>query len=87
MVMVRTQIQLTEEESSALKEASKRTGLSVAKLIRQSVDRFLDEVGGSVPASHGRLPALQVVGRFHSGLADVSVRFEDYLDDAYLPRQ
>jgi hypothetical protein len=85
--MVRTQTQLTEEESSALKEVSKRTGLSVAELIRQSVDRFLGEVGGSVPAREGRLSALQIVGRFHSGLSDVSVRFDDYLDEAYLPRQ
>ena len=37
--MVRTQIQLTEEESEALKCEARRTGLSVAELIRQSVDR------------------------------------------------
>ena len=83
--MVRTQIQLTEEESAALKAAASRSGLSVAELIRQSVDRFLAEAGREGPQAAGRLAALQVVGRFRSGLSDVSARFDDYLDEAYLP--
>ena len=80
--MVRTQIQLTERESEALKEASKRTGLSIAELIRQSVDRFLEQATGPAPA--GRLAALQIIGRFDSGLTDVSARHDDYLEEAFL---
>jgi Ribbon-helix-helix protein, copG family len=83
--MVRTQIQLTEQESEALKEAARRSGVSVAELIRQSVDRFLEQTTTRAPAGVGRLAALQVVGRFNSGLTDVSARFDDYLDEAYLP--
>lgn len=82
--MVRTQIQLTEKESAALKAAAQRSGLSVAELIRQSVDRFLDEINRSVPQSAGRLSALEIVGKFHSGLSDVSARFDDYLVEAYM---
>ena len=83
--MVRTQVQLTEQESEALKNASRRTGLSIAELIRQSVDRFLQEANSTAAPGPGRLAALQVVGRFNSGLTDVSARFDDYLDEAYLP--
>ena len=52
--MVRTQIQLTETESEALKEAARRAGLSVAELIRRCVDRFLDEMSRSAPQQTGR---------------------------------
>ena len=83
--MIRTQIQLTEEESAALKEASRRSGLSMAELIRRSVDRFLSRHDSGVPTDAGRLSGLEVVGRFRSGLTDVSARFDHYLDEAYLP--
>jgi hypothetical protein len=82
--MVRTQIQLTERESAALKEASQRSGLSVAELIRQSVDRFLEDMGGDTLRGAGRLSALEIVGRFDSGLTDVSARHDEYLAEAYL---
>jgi len=85
--MIRTQIQLTEYESEALKQASRRTGLSIAELVRQSVDRFLDEVGPVAHESRGRLSALQVIGRFHADATDVSLRHDDYLDEAYLPER
>jgi len=39
--MVRSQIQLTEEQFRSLKTASARTGKSMAELIRQAVDRFV----------------------------------------------
>jgi hypothetical protein len=81
--MVRTQIQLTEKESAALKDAARRSGLSVAELIRQCVDRFLAEAGREGPPVADRLSALQVVGRFRSGLSDVSARHDDYLVEAY----
>lgn len=31
------------------------------------------------------MSALEVSGRFHSGLGDVAARHDDYLDEAYLP--
>ena len=41
-IMRRTQIYLTDEEASALKRASKKSGLSMSDLIRTAVDeRFL----------------------------------------------
>lgn len=83
--MIRTQIQLTEEQSSRLHEVSRRAGVSRAEIIRRSIDRYLDaspECGLKPP---DRLHALQVVGRFHSGLGDVASRHDEYLDEAYAP--
>jgi hypothetical protein len=83
--MVRTQIQLTEEQSSRLREAARRSGLSAAEIIRQSVDRFLAQGAGGPIGSTTRLSALEVSGRFHSGLSDVAARHDVYLDEAYRP--
>jgi hypothetical protein len=85
--VVRTQIQLTEEESTTLKAEARRRGVSVAELIRQSVDRFLEEARRGAPQNVGRLAALGIIGRFHSDFTDISVRHDDYLDEAYLPAQ
>lgn len=39
--MVRTQIQLTEEQSRRLRALARREGISVAELVRRSVDDLL----------------------------------------------
>jgi predicted nucleic acid-binding protein len=39
--MIRTQIQLTEEQSKTLKEMAQERGVSMAELIRQSIDNFI----------------------------------------------
>jgi len=80
--MVRTQIQLTEEQARQAKRAAAKHGISVAEVIRRSLDRTLpaqespseDELWDRMMAS---------AGRFHSGLRDVSERVDDYLDQAY----
>ena len=40
-LMLRTQIQLTEEQSSRLKRISLQQGVSVAELIRKGMDSYL----------------------------------------------
>jgi hypothetical protein len=82
--VIRTQIQLTEDESEALKREARRTGLSVAELIRRSVDRFLEQANAGPAQSPSRLDALKVIGMFDSGLTDVSIRHDDYLVEAYM---
>ncbi len=42
--MVRTQIYLTEQERSGLERAAIDTGKKQAELIREAVDRFLEEI-------------------------------------------
>lgn len=45
-IMVRTQIYLTEEEREALGTISKETGRTQSDLIREAVDRYVDEFKG-----------------------------------------
>ncbi len=85
--MIRTQIQLTETQSARLREVARRSGVSTAEVIRRSVDRFLEQDAAAPPGGATRSTALEIIGRWSSGLSDVSERHDDYLDDAYLPKE
>ena len=80
--MVRTQIQLTEHQAKSLKELAEAEDRSMAALIRQSVDAFLQS--SSHRGSHERKRrALAAVGRFRSGVSDLSVNHDRYLSEAF----
>ena len=80
--MIRTQIQLSERQVRELRKLSAAQGESMAKLIRQGVNLYLDARRG--PSDEERKQrALGVVGRFSSGLNDVSSEHDRYLADAY----
>jgi hypothetical protein len=81
-VMIRTQIQLTEEQSRALKSLAARRGVPVAELIRQSVDSFIRSSAG-LDDRERRRRAIAAAGKFHSGKSDVAVNHDDYLAEAY----
>ena len=76
--MVRTQIQLTEEQSERLKAAAGRRKVSVAELIRQGVEAVLER---ETAPSRGELfrRAIDAAGSFRSSRHDVSRRHDDYL--------
>jgi len=79
--MIRTQIQLTEEQMLRLKALAAKRGVSLAELIRQSVDAFSTVMGGTDPETR-RKRAIAVIGRFRSGKRDVSSRHDHYLAEA-----
>ena len=79
--MVRTQIQLTEDQIRRLKGLSSERGVSLAELIRQAVDRLL--ATGERPSGR-RDRAIASIGGFHSGLRDVSEKHDEHLADDYL---
>ncbi len=80
--MVRTQVQLTESEIKALKSLASERGVSLAELIRQSIDAFL-EAQQVMDREERKRRALEVVGRFRSDVTDLSTRHDDYLAEAY----
>ena len=80
--MIRTQIQLTDEQSRALKSLSTRHGVPVAELIRQSVDKFLQSSVG-LDDQERRRRAITAAGKFRSGQHDVAVSHDNYLAEAY----
>jgi len=80
--MVRTQIQLTEEQSRRLKARAGRRKVSVSELIRQSVEVFLE--GETAPSREELVRrAIDAAGSFHSTRHDVSRRHDDYLAESY----
>ncbi len=80
--MVRTQIQLTEEQSRRLKLLSAQRGVPISELVRQGVDSLLKESSIADPQERKR-KAMEAVGRFRSGKSDVSLHHDRYLDEAY----
>jgi hypothetical protein len=80
--MVRTQIQLSEEQSKALKELAAREDKSVAELIRMSVDALL-MTKQAVSSQERRRRALAVAGKFRSGDRDLASDHDQYLAEAY----
>jgi hypothetical protein len=77
--VIRTQVQLTDQQSLALKEAAAARGVSIAEVIRQALDQHLaDQAGGS-----RRQRAIRAIGGYRSGRHDVSVRHDDHLADAF----
>ena len=78
--MIRTQVQLTEEQARALKALSARTGLSVAELIRRSLAPLLEAVVTDDDERYRR--AIAAAGRFRSGQADIAIEHDRYLAEA-----
>ena len=80
--MVRTQIQLTEDQAKALKKIAQSRHLSVAELIRKAVDTVIkSSTVINVEERHKR--AMEIVGKFGSGKCDVSKKHDLYLREAY----
>jgi len=80
--MVRTQIQLTEEQSHQLKLLAVKRGVSVAELVRQSVNSLI-KISSNVDEKELVRRAIETVGKFHSGKEDISLHHDKYLTEAY----
>ena len=80
--MVRTQIQLTEDQAKALKRIAQSRHLSVAELIRRAVDTAIKSSSViDIEERHRR--AMEIVGKFGSGKRDISKKHDFYLTEAY----
>jgi len=78
--MVSTQIELTEEQVQALEALAQKRHLSLADLIRESIDSLLQAEPMPYTEEQKRR-ALAAVGRYKSGLGDLSRRHDDYLTE------
>jgi hypothetical protein len=80
--MIRTQIQLTEDQVRSLKTLAAERQVSVAELIRQSVDHFVRLARG-IDIETRRRRAIAAAGCFHADRLDISTEHDRYLVEAY----
>ncbi len=78
--MIRTQVQLTEAQAHKLKEVAQQQGISISELIRQAVDRKLEETNDEEKWRR----ASSLIGKYSGGPSDVSTRHDDYLAEDFL---
>jgi hypothetical protein len=78
--MVRTQIQLPEEQVAMLKKMAMDQHQSMAEIIRQAIDLFGKAKQGR-GNSERRKRAMDAAGRFRSGIKDLAVSHDAYLTE------
>jgi Arc/MetJ-type ribon-helix-helix transcriptional regulator len=80
--MIRTQIQLPEEQVAMLKEIAAAENKSMAEIIRQSVDLLAKaRTGGGEKQRRRR--AMAAAGQFRSGVKDLAASHDSYLAEAF----
>ena len=81
--MVRTQIQLTDQQARRLRAQARERGLSLAEIIRRYVEKGLSDEVSDLEARYDR--AARVIGRFRDrrGAHDISSKHDRYLDKAF----
>ncbi len=81
--MLRTQIQFTTDQARRLRTIARRQGISVSELVRQSVDRVLQDESRQPAAQYER--AARLIGAFpdREGAKDLSRRHDDHLRETY----
>ena len=80
--MVRTQIQLSEDQITVLKRIATAQHKSMAAVIRQAVDMFAKS-GEDSDQKQTRARAVRAAGRFKSGVPDLAEKHDDYLAEAF----
>jgi len=83
--MIRTQIQLTQEQSASVKELSAAAGISISDFVRRCVDAYVASRDETTRARRVKR-ALAAVGKFRSGESDVSERHDEYYVESILQR-
>jgi Ribbon-helix-helix protein, copG family len=77
--MIRTQVQLTEEQANAVKRVAAERGVSMAEVLRELVDAHLMQS----TSDDRRERAIRAIGRHHSGRKDVSREHDRELAEAF----
>lgn len=81
--MVRTQIQLTEEQARLVKQIAAERNVSMAEIIREGLDRSLRSSANALSHEDRIRRAIDAAGRYRSGTADGSAGHDKHLAEAY----
>jgi hypothetical protein len=76
--MVRTIIQLPEDQAAALERAARRRGISKAAIVREALGMLLAREGGDASVER----ALHAAGAGASGVGDLGERHDEYLAES-----
>jgi len=81
--MVRTQVQLSEDDLAELRRLAAEEGVSVSALVRRGVKQVLES---RKKPSREELwaRAREVAGKYRSGKTDIGRRHDDYLAEDFL---
>lgn len=80
--MIRTQVQLTEDQMRKLRRAAREQGVSIAEIVRRCLDRGLDEEVAGRKESYSRAGRLVGAYRERDEATDVAVEHDRYLDES-----
>ena len=80
--MIRTQIQLTEEQAKKIKKIAASRGVPIAEVIRDAVEGTIRS-SAVVISEERRKRALEIVGKFRSGKKNVSRKHDSYLTETW----
>jgi len=80
--MSQRDVVLDEEQAVELHRLAAEQGIEVADLVKEAVARWLRETHG-VSYEERKRRALAALGRFSSGLHDISGEHDRYLEEAY----
>lgn len=81
--MIRTQIQLTDEQARHVKRIAAERQVSMATVIRQGVDLLLRSAETAATDDERIERAIAVAGQFRSGRGDGASRHDLYLQETY----
>jgi len=80
--MIRKQFKLSEKQVAALRRLAAKRHVSMAEMVRQAVDYFL-QMAESANAEEQRKQAIAIAGRFHSGRSGLSAKHDEHLAEIY----
>ena len=79
--MIRTRIQLSDEQAARLKELAHASSKSMAGIIREALDQFLSKQEPDRRTLFRQ--ALTVVGKYKAGVPDGSLEHDRYLEEEF----
>ncbi|PKL36038.1 MAG: CopG family transcriptional regulator [Spirochaetae bacterium HGW-Spirochaetae-1] len=80
--MIRTQIQLTEQQAESLKKYSAEMNVSMAELIRDAIDNLMT-TRVVISDADKKKKAMEAAGRFRSGNRDLARDHDWYLAETF----
>ena len=79
--MLRTQIKIEENQIKWLRDRAKERGVSVSHLIPEGVE-YYRKYEDRIPEDQKK-KALAAIGRYASGVSDISEKHDDYLAKSF----